>query len=113
MSKSCLPVMISFLALSFSASAYTVSPEVAEATELLRKMHGDECRKQKVRGQLMAAHQTHDQTGMSTLAPQLDALSERLRPLEAQLKSLKERIKKVPADQSALDTVQLEMGECN
>ncbi|QSA97911.1 hypothetical protein [Methylococcus sp. EFPC2] len=111
MFKTYLLLVVSSLVLASAVSAS--STELTEATELLKRMHADECRKQRLRGQLLVAHQSHDQTRMSTLAPQLDAISDKLKPLEDQLKSLKDRIKKIPADQTALDTVQLELGECN
>lgn len=113
MHKALFLTIIIPLVFGFPCPILAASQELAEATELLGKMHADECQKQKIRGQLLLAHQSHDQARMTALAPQLDAINDRLKPSEMRLKALKEGIRKNPEDQGAFDTAQLALGECD
>ena len=113
MRKNSFLSVVATIAFACTSPVFAVSPDLAEATELLKQMHADECQKQKLRGQLLVAHQAHDQAKMNALYPQLEAINNRLKPSENKLNALKVNLKKNREDQNAFETVQLQMGECD
>ena len=88
--------------LLFQANTVNASTEVEEAIGLIKEMHADRCQLQQVRGQLMVAHQDHDDSAVHMLLPQMESLNQRLKPLEDRLKALKLRITQNLDDKNAL-----------
>lgn len=107
---SSLPVLA---ALGFSAPAFTASKELEEAVALVKQMHGDQCEQRHLRGEMLLAHQTHDQEKMDVLGPRLEAVNQRLQPSEDRLKALRLSIRKNSGEQGALDVAVLEAGSCD
>ncbi len=103
-----------FLAACLAASAqvYAASPDVQAAIDLMKQSHADECQKQRLKVQLLAAHQAHDQDKLRALEPQLNQINQRLKPTEDKLNALKVNIKKNAEDQSALEAASLQLGDC-
>lgn len=108
-----LAVCLSSAVLLFSAPAKSASPTVEEALALLKHMGPDRCALQKVRGKILVAHQSHDQSTMDALAPQMDALTMRLKPSEDKLRELAAAIKKNPQDQTVYAAAQVEASSCH
>jgi hypothetical protein len=105
-----LPVLA---ALGLSAPAYSASRELEEAVALVKQMHGDQCEQRHLRGEMLLAHQTHDQEKMDVLGPRLEAVNRRLQPSEERLKALKLSIRKNSGEPAALDTAVQATGSCD
>lgn len=97
----------------FSRSSIGGGAEVEEAVALLQQIHADQCQQQKLRGQVMVAHRSHDQETLDAIYPQLEAVSKRLKPSEDRLNALKASIKKDPQDQNAFEAALLQNAECD
>jgi hypothetical protein len=99
-------------ALTLAGPAFPASPDVERATQILKDSRGDQCQRQQLRGQILLAHQAHDQPQLDALGPQLEAINHRLKATEDQLKALKAVIRKNSDDQNAFETAQLELADC-
>jgi len=97
----------------FSAPVFSASKELEEALALARHMHTDQCEQRTLRGQILMAHQSHDQEKMDTLGPRLEAVNQRLKPSEDRLKTLKLSVRKNPGEQTAFDAALQETGDCD
>jgi hypothetical protein len=97
----------------FSSPVFSASPELEEALALARQIHPDECEQHHLRGQLLMAHQSHDEEKLDTLGPRLEAVNQRLKPSEDRLKALKLRFGKNPGEQSSFDAALQEAGDCD
>ena len=95
------------------APAFSANRELDEAIALVKQMHVDQCEQRQLRGQLLMAHQSHDQETLDTLGPRLEAVNQRLKPSEDRLKGLKLSLKKNAAGQSAFDAALQEAGSCD
>jgi hypothetical protein len=114
--KNFAPLSTLFLIFSlfaFNAQAAGEEADLNEAISLLQQTHADQCRNQKIKGQLMLAHREHDQAKMQELWPQADEVSKRLKPSEDRLRVLKANIKKNQDLQNAFEQRLLAMGECD
>ena len=97
----------------FSAPVFSAGPELEEALALAKQMHADQCEQRELRGQILKAHQAHDQEKMDALGPRLENVNRRLQPSEDRLKVLKRSVRKNPDDQSAFDAALLDAGNCD
>lgn len=111
--SSSLLVFVITATLGYSSPGFAVSTDVEAAAALLQQMHADQCHKHKLQGQLLAAHQSHDQEKLKNLWPQLEAINKRLKPSEDQLSKLKVGIRKNVEDNSAFEAAQLRVGDCD
>jgi len=84
-----------------------------EAVALLKKIHADRCERHSLRGQVMVAHRAHDQKTLNQIYPLLDEISRKLKPDEDRIKALQAIIEQNSADQNAMESAVLEMGECD
>ena len=96
----------------FSASVAANSPEVEAAIDLMKESYMDQCQKIKIKRELLIAHQHHDQAKLKALAPELDAINQRLKPTEDKLTVLKSAMTKNPDDESDFATAILELEPC-
>ncbi len=99
-------------AAALSLPVFAASPDLQAAVDLMKQSHADECQKQKIKVQLLAAHQAHDQDKLRALEPQLNQINQRLKPAEDKLNALKANIKKNAEDLSALETASLQLADC-
>ncbi|MFM8332271.1 MAG: hypothetical protein ACKN9T_11325 [Candidatus Methylumidiphilus sp.] len=106
------PLSIFAASLAFSMPAFAVSPDVEAALQLVKQTHADLCQQRKIKVQLLAAHQAHDQDKLDALEPQLEAINKRLKPTTDQLNALKAKMNKNPDDKSAFEAAMLEVGDC-
>ena len=98
--------------LLLQAKKVMADTDLEEAIGLLKQMHADQCQLQQVRGQLMVAHQNHDESAVQTLVPQMDSITRRVKPSEDRLKALKASINQNLDDKNAFETALLESGNC-
>ncbi|BBL72199.1 hypothetical protein [Methylogaea oryzae] len=115
MNNKTLPLVacLSLSAFLFSVPVGAANPSVDEALALLKHMQPDRCALQKVRGKILIAHQSHDQSAMDALAPQMDAITARLKPSEEKLRELTTVIKQNPQDQTVYAAAQVEASSCH
>lgn len=97
----------------FSAPVFSASPVLEEALVLARQIHTDQCEQRNLRGQLLMAHQSHDQEKLDALGPRFESVNQRLKPSEDRLKILKSALGKTPGEQSAFDAAVREAGDCD
>lgn len=109
------PLALSVLTatVTLASHALAASQDVEAALALVRQIQPDRCALQKVRGKILVAHQSHDQSTMDALAPQMDALTARLKPAEDKLRELTVAIKKNPTDQNVYAAAQTEAASCH
>lgn len=114
--------MVSFippLVIGFTLSAavvfplYAASPELEEASDLLKKIHHDQCLRHTLRGQVMVAHREHDQKRLDELYPKLDSITRKLKPDETRLEAIKNTLSHTASDQDAYESLILELGACD
>lgn len=98
--------------LVFSSPVFSASPELEEALALARQVHTDQCEQRKLRGQLLMAHQSHDQETLDTLGPRLEAVNRRLKPSEERLGVLKAGFRKNPGEPGVFENALQEAGDC-
>lgn len=111
MRKHLLPLFAA-ASLAVSAPVFAVNPDVQAAIDLMKQTHADQCQKQKIRSQLLAAHQQHEQDKLNELEPRLDAINKRMKPTEDKLNALKASFKKNPDDESAFEEGLMQIGDC-
>lgn len=89
-----------------------MNSDVAAAVAIYKESHGDHCQQKKLKVQLLAAHQAHDQDKLNKLEPELLAINARLKPSEDKLTVLKAKFNKNPDDKTAYETALMELGDC-
>ncbi|MGI9213744.1 MAG: hypothetical protein ACR2HF_14845 [Methylococcaceae bacterium] len=111
--------IIPTLVIGFTLSAvavfplYAASSELDEASDLLKKIHHDQCLRHTLRGQVMVAHREHDQKRLDELYPSLDSITRKLKPDEARLEVIKNNLSHTASDQDAYESLILELGGCD
>jgi hypothetical protein len=96
----------------FSKPVFADSKQVEEAITLLKQTYPEQCQKNKIKVQLLIAHQNHDQIRLNELGAKLDEINRILKPTDEKLTVLKSAIKKNPDDEADFNTALLDLSSC-
>lgn len=103
---------IALLSICLSEASYAETAALSEALDLLVKMRPELCLKQKTQAQALMAHQAHDDARLRQLGSQMETITQRIKPAQDRLTSLKSSFAGNQADKLAFENAQLQLPAC-